>query len=332
MKTAVIGVGAMGANHARVYAELSEVELVGVADVNDVAAKKVARLRGTRSFGDYRDMLKECQPDIVSIAVPTQFHFQVVLDALDAGCHVLVEKPIAATVAEGNEMSARAKAKGLKLMVGHIVRFNPAVQMLKSQLDIGALGQIFQIRCRRLGPFPTRIQDVGVVIDLATHDLDIMSYLIGSKVTRLYAETEQKIHSAYEDTLVGTIRFANGVLGSLNIDWLTPTKIRELAVTGERGMFLVDDLNQELYFYENQEANGNDWSNLALLHGVSVGRMIRYPINRREPLRAELEAFIAAVRDDLPPPVSAEDGLAALELAQALVRSGQTGLVVEMRW
>jgi predicted dehydrogenase len=305
---------------------------VGVADVNDVAAQRVARLRGTRPFGDYRDMLQECQPDIVSIAVPTQFHFQVVLDALDAGCHVLVEKPIAATVAEGNEMSARAKAKGLKLVIGHIVRFNPAVQMLKSQLDIGALGQIFQIRCRRLGPFPTRIQDVGVVIDLATHDLDIMSYLIGSKVTRLYAETEQKIHSAYEDTLVGTIRFANGVLGSLNIDWLTPTKIRELAVTGERGMFLVDDLNQELYFYENQEANGNDWSNLALLHGVSVGRMIRYPISRREPLRAELEAFIAAVRDDLPPPVTAEDGLAALELAQALVRSGQTGLVVEMRW
>jgi predicted dehydrogenase len=332
MKAAVIGVGSMGMNHARVYTELSEIELVGVADVNDVAASKVARLRGTRAFGDYRDMLKECQPDIVSIAVPTQFHFQVVLDALDAGCHVLVEKPIAATVAEGNEMSARAKAKGLKLVVGHIVRFNPAVQMLKSQLDIGALGQIFQIRCRRLGPFPTRIQDVGVVIDLATHDLDIMSYLIGSKVTRLYAETEQKIHSAYEDTLVGTIRFANGVLGSLNIDWLTPTKIRELAVTGERGMFLVDDLNQELYFYENQEANGNDWSNLALLHGVSVGRMIRYPINRREPLRAELEAFIAAVRDDLPPPVSAEDGLVALELAQGLVRSGQTGLVVEMRW
>jgi predicted dehydrogenase len=332
MKAAVIGVGSMGMNHARVYSELSEIELVGVADVNDVAASKVARLRGTRAFGDYRDMLKECQPDIVSIAVPTQFHFQVALDALDAGCHVLVEKPIAATVAEGNEMSARAKAKGLKLVVGHIVRFNPAVQMLKSQLDIGALGQIFQIRCRRLGPFPTRIQDVGVVIDLATHDLDIMSYLIGSKVTRLYAETEQKIHSAYEDTLVGTVRFANGVLGSLNIDWLTPTKIRELAVTGERGMFLVDDLNQELYFYENQEANGNDWSNLALLHGVSVGRMIRYPINRREPLRAELEAFIVAVRDDLPPPVSAEDGLVALELAQGLVRSGQTGLVVEMRW
>jgi UDP-N-acetylglucosamine 3-dehydrogenase len=332
MKAAVIGVGSMGVNHARVYSEFPELDLVAVTDVNEVSAAKIARLRNTRPYTDYRKMLKECQPDLVSVAVPTRFHRQVVMDALDAGCHVLVEKPIAATVAEGKEMNAHAKAKGLKLMVGHIVRFNPAVQVLKSQLDDGALGQIFQVRCRRLGPFPTRVQDVGVVIDLATHDLDIMSYLIGSPATRLYAETEQKIHSAYEDTLVGTIRFANGVLGSLNIDWLTPTKIRELAITGERGMFLFDDLNQELSFYENQEANGDQWASLALLHGVSVGRMIRYPINRREPLRAELEAFVNCVRDDLPVPVTAEDGLMALELAQALVRSGQTGLVVEMRW
>jgi predicted dehydrogenase len=322
----------MGVNHARVYAEMPEVDLVAIADVDDVAAQRVARLRGAKPFGDYREMLEACKPDLVTVAVPTQFHHPVVLNVIDAGCNVLVEKPIAATVVEGKEMNARAKAKGVKLMVGHIVRFNPATQMLKSQLDIGSLGQIFQIRCRRLGPFPTRVQDVGVVIDLATHDLDIMSHLIGSNVVRLYAETEQKIHSAYEDTLVGTLRFANGVLGSLNVDWLTPTKIRELAVTGERGMFLVDDLNQELFFYENQEANGNQWSNLALLHGVSVGRMIRYPVARREPLRAELEAFVACVRDDLPPPVTAEDGLAALDLAQALVRSGQTGLVVEMRW
>ena len=332
MKAAVIGVGSMGVNHARVYAELPEVDLIAVSDVNEVAAAKIARLRNTRPYTDYRKMLEECHPDVVSVVVPTRFHRQVVLDTLDAGSNVLVEKPVAATVAEGKEMSAHAKTKGLKLMVGHIVRFNPAVQVLKSQLDDGALGQIFQVRCRRLGPFPTRVQDVGVVIDLATHDLDIMNYLIGSPVTRLYAETEQKIHSAYEDTLVGSIRFANGVLGSLNIDWLIPIKIRELVITGERGMFLFDDLNQELSFYENQEANGDQWASLALLHGVSVGRMIRYPINRREPLRAELEAFVTAVRDDLPVPVTAEDGLMALELAQALVRSGQTGLVVEMRW
>jgi UDP-N-acetylglucosamine 3-dehydrogenase len=332
MKAAVIGVGSMGFNHARVYTELPEIDLVAVADVNEPAVARVAHLRNAAPYTDYREMLEQCQPDVVSIAVPTRFHRQVVIDALDAGCHVLVEKPISATVPEGKEMSAHAKAKGLKLMVGHIVRFNPAVQVLKAQLDSGALGQIFQVRCRRLGPFPTRVQDVGVVIDLATHDLDIMNYLIGSQVVRLYAETEQKIHSAYEDTLVGSIRFANGVLGSLDVNWLTPTKIRELAVTGERGMFLFDDLNQELSFYENQEANGDQWASLALLHGVSVGRMIRYPINRREPLRAELEAFVASVRDDLPVPVSAEDGLLALELALALVRSGQTGLVVEMRW
>jgi predicted dehydrogenase len=149
-------------------------------------------------------------------------------------------------------------------------------------------------------------------------------------VVRLYAETEQKIHTAHEDTMIATLRFANGVIGSLDIDWLTPTKIREITVTGERGMFLVDDLNQELYLYENQEATAEQWSNLTILHGVSVGRMIRYPISRREPLYVELEAFVSAVREDRPVPVSGTDGLRALELAQALVRSGQTGQVIEI--
>jgi UDP-N-acetylglucosamine 3-dehydrogenase len=330
LKAAVIGVGSMGQHHARVYNEIPAVELIGVADLDGNAARRVARLRSARPYEDYRQMLRDCQPDLVSIAVPTQFHHQAALDALEAGCHVLVEKPIAATVEQGQEIVARAEALGLKLMVGHIVRFNPAMQALKAQLEAGELGRIFQVRCRRLGPFPTRIQDVGVVIDLATHDLDILSHLISSPVVRLYAETERKIHTAHEDTMIGTVRFANGVIGSLDIDWLTPTKIREVTVTGERGMFLVDDLNQDLYFYENQEANGEQWSNLIILHGVSAGRVIRYPIPRQEPLRIELEAFIQAVRDDLAVPVSGADGLTALRLAQALVQSGQSGEVIQI--
>ena len=327
---AVIGVGSMGQNHARVYRELPGVELVGIADLDQATVQRIARLCNTHPFTDYRQMLDTCRPDLVSVAVPTCYHRQVVLDALDAGCHVLVEKPISATVAEGEELIARAQARGRKLMVGHIVRFNPAIEVLKAQLDAGELGRIFQVRCRRLGPFPTRIQDVGVVIDLATHDLDILRHLVGSPVVRLYAETEQKIHTAHEDTMIATLRFANGVIGSLDIDWLTPTKIREITVTGERGMFLVDDLNQELYLYENQEATAEQWSNLTILHGVSVGRMIRYPISRREPLYVELEAFVSAVREDRPVPASGTDGLRALELAQALVRSGQTGQVIEI--
>jgi len=187
------------------------------------------------------------------------------------------------------------------------------------------LGRIFQVRCRRLGPFPARVRDVGVVIDLATHDLDLIRYLTGHEMVRVYAETEQEIHSAYEDLLIGTVRLTDGTIGILDINWLTPTKVRELTVTGERGMFLVDLLMQDLYFYENAGAGGERWSAISLLRGVSEGRMIRYPVRKYEPLKAELEAFVQAVVDDGPAPVDGNDGLMAIRLARALVQSGQEG-------
>ena len=259
------------------------------------------------------------------MAVPTEFHARVALDALEASCHVLIEKPIAATEEQARELIERAAALERKLMVGHIVRFDPAVQELKRRLDVGELGRIFQVRCRRLGPFPARVQDVGVVIDLATHDLDMIRHLTGQEAVRVYAETEQEIHSEHEDLLIGTVRMADGTLGVLDINWLTPTKVRELTVTGERGMFRVDHLMQDLYFYENAETDGERWSAISLLRGVSEGRMIRYPVRKYEPLKAELESFVRAVVDDGPVPVDGKDGLAALKLARALIRSGREG-------
>jgi len=181
------------------------------------------------------------------------------------------------------------------------------------------------VRCRRLGPFPARVRDVGVVIDLATHDLDMIRYLTGQEVVRVYAETEQEIHSVYEDILIGTVRLADGTIGVLDINWLTPTKIRELTVTGERGMFLVDHLTQDLYFYENAETIDERWSAINLLRGVSEGRMIRYPVRKYEPLKAELEGFVHAVIEGEPVPVDGQDGLVALRLARALVRAGREG-------
>ncbi len=325
MKAAVIGVGAMGRHHARVYDQISETQLVGVADVSAEAGERIARLHHTTPYTDYHALLDEARPDVVTVAVPTEFHARVALDALEAGCHVLVEKPIAATEEQAQEMIARADALKRKLMVGHIVRFDPAVQALKERLAAGELGHIFQVRCRRLGPFPARIRDVGVVIDLATHDLDMIRYLTGQEAVRVYAETEQEIHSEHEDLLIGTVRLADGTLGVLDINWLTPTKVRELTVTGERGMFRVDHLMQDLYFYENAEANGERWGAISLLRGVSEGRMIRYPVSKYEPLRAELESFVRAVRDDEPAPVGGEDGLIALRLARALIRSSREG-------
>ena len=325
LKAAVIGVGEMGQHHARLYNQISATQLVAVADGNTEVGERIARLYHTVVYTDHRKLLDKARPQVVTVAVPTEHHHRVALDALEAGCHVLIEKPIAATEGQAQELIEKADALERKLMVGHIVRFDPAVQALRERLEAGQLGRIFQVRCRRLGPFPTRIHDVGVVIDLATHDLDLIRYLTGQEVVRVYAETEQEIHSAYEDLLIGAVRLADGTIGLLDINWLTPTKIRELTVTGESGMFLVDHLTQDLYFYENAEANGERWDAISMLRGVSEGRMIRYPVRKYEPLKAELESFVRAVVEDEPVPVDGLDGLIALRLARALVRSGREG-------
>ena len=329
-KVAVIGVGAMGRNHARVYAEMPEVELTGVADANQQAAEAVGHRYATPAYIDYRRMLDETRPDAVTVAVPTVEHLNVAMQVIARGIHLLIEKPIAFDVEEGRQIIQEAARAGVHLMVGHIERFNPAVTALKGHLAAGELGRVFQIEAHREGPFPARVQDVGVVIDLAVHDLDVMRYVTGSEIVRVYAETERRIHSTREDLLSGLVRFSDGTVGTLAINWLTPTKIRELYVTGEGGLFRVDYLTQDLYFYENATAAGADWETLRVLRGVSEGRMIRHVVAKKEPLRAEQEAFLAAVQGQAPVAVSGADGLKALELAQAIVISGLEHRAIEL--
>jgi predicted dehydrogenase len=320
----------MGQHHARVYTALPTAKLVGVVDTIADRAAEIGSTYGVPAFTEYREMLETESPDVVTVAVPTSLHEAVTIDALESGAHVLVEKPIAATVRQAQAIIDRASDLGRKLMVGHIVRFDPAIQALKRHLDDGELGRIFQIICRRVGPFPARIRDVGVVIDLAPHDLDVMRFVSGDEPVRVYAETQQEIHTAHEDLLTAMLRFRNGLTGVLEINWLTPTKVRDVTVLGERGMFRVDSLTKDLFFYENAQANGPLWSALEMLKGVSEGRMVRYPLQRYEPLKAELEAFVTAVLENEPVPVSGEDGLQALRLALALVESGETHQIVEI--
>ena len=344
IRTAVIGAGSMGRNHARVYSELTEVDLVGVCDTNLTVAEWVGQAFGAAAYSDYQQMLAELQPQAVSIAVPTALHEPVAQAALEAGADVLIEKPIAATLEQGVRLNQQAEMLGRKLMVGHIVRFNPAIQALKNKIQNGDLGRIFQVICRRVGPFPDRVRDVGVVVDLAPHDLDLMRYLLEADPLRVYAETEQRIHTDHEDLLLGLLRFPGNVSGLLEINWLTPNKLREVIVLGERGMLRVDDLTQDLYFYENAFSDGLAsnvtslnpssssvlWSNLQNIKGVTEGSMIRYALQRYEPLKAELQAFIKAIIENKPVPVSGADGLAALQLALALVESGATHQVIEL--
>jgi predicted dehydrogenase len=320
----------MGRNHARVLHELPDVELAGVADSNFDAACSVADVHATRGYGSLKELLEKERPDAVTIAVPTENHHAAVMEALAAGCHVLVEKPIAATLAQADELVAAARSAGRVLAVGHIERYNPAVLELKRRLDAGQLGRVYQFDAQRLGPFPQRIRDVGVVIDLATHDLDLMRFLTGSEIVRVYAETRRKVHTTREDMVSGLLRLADGSVGLLQINWLTPTKIRQLTVTGERGMFRADYLTQDLFFHENAEAADHNWEQITMLRGVSEGSMVKYAIQKREPLQSELEAFVKAVRGEPASIVSGEDGSEALRLALAMVESGDEGRVVNV--
>ena len=318
----VVGIGAMGRNHARVLAQMQEVNLSALADISEDTVNQIARTYKANAYSDYRQMLDAERLDIVCVAVPTRMHLEVTLAAIAHGAHVLVEKPLAFSVAECQQMIDAATARKVRLAVGHIERFNPAILELKRRLQTSELGRVFQIRSRRVGPFPNRIADVGVIFDLATHELNIMEYLIGAPIQSLYAETEREIHASHEDLLSGLLKFANGAVGVLEINWLTPTKIRELSMLGERGMFHVNYLTQELYFYENNYANG--WEGMVALMGVSEGRITKYEVRKREPLVEELEDFVTAVMEGREALVSGKEGLRAVYLAEKMVDSGQT--------
>ena len=328
LRAGVVGLGMMGRNHVRVWDEVvDEAELVAVADPDPAAVKRATGGRRARGFEDVERMLAEEELDLVSIVAPTSLHLPVTLAALRAGANVLVEKPIAATREDALEMIEAAFAVGRMLTVGHIERFNPAIRELRRRLEAGELGRIFQISATRLGPFPARIRDVGVVVDLAPHDLDIMRYLVGSEPVRIYAETERRIHTEHEDLFNGTIKFANGVIGILNINWLTPTKKRELTVTGERGMYVADYITQDLTFYANQDAP-DTWVNrgaATAVNTVTEGEMARRDVRREEPLAVELREFARAVRDGGPPPVAPHDAMVALLLARKMVESSLSG-------
>lgn len=329
LNVAVIGIGAMGKSHARVYSDMDDVELVAVCDVDRETAKSVSKKYKINYYGNYKEMLKKERIDAVSICVPTKLHKKTAIDVLKNRVNVIIEKPIAATIKDAEEIIKEAGSSGAKLMVGHIERFNPVVIELKKRIEGNGLGKIYKVHCVRLSPFPKRVVDVGVIVDLAIHEIDILKYIIDSKIKRVYAETAQRIHSTHEDLLIGTIRFENNVLGVINANWLTPKKVREITVTGEKGMFVANYLAQELYFYENEFVRGNAGYNDDFMNVVE-GAMTKIKIENREPLKNELEAFVESIIKNKQPPVTGKDGLDALRIAQKFMYSSKKNKVVTL--
>ncbi len=314
----LIGAGRMGAYHVDTWERVPEGQLVAVADPDENVARARIGRRPIDWVGDYRWLLERADVDAVCICAPSAQHARIALDALAAGKHVFVEKPIATALDDGLRMAAAARQAGLKLMVGHIERFNPSVGKLAELIDEGRIGRVFRAHATRVGPLPVRIQDTGVAIDLATHDLDLMQFVLGRDITSIYAEGSRCVHPTQEDMISCLLRFGDdGPQGLLDVNWLTPEKRREMTVIGEGGMLSASYLTQDVWFTESTGAP-TGWSELARIRGDAEGAAIRFALPRVEPLQAELQAFARCVLDDTPEPVSAQEGCRALAAALAV--------------
>jgi predicted dehydrogenase len=273
-------------------------------------------------------MIAEADLDAIVIAAPTTAHVPLALAAIERDVAVLVEKPLAATADEAMQIVAAARQRGVPVQVGHVERFNPAVLELGRLIDEGWLSSVYSIASRRAGPFPARIRDVGVTVDLATHDVDILSWIAGERPSRVYAETAQRIHADHEDLLFGLLHFPSGATGMLDVNWLTPAKRRQLLIVGEEGMFELDYLTQRLTF-----TRATDTTNPRLIGGYAPtfeGEVIDLSVTSEEPLAAELDAFLRVVREGGRPIVDAEDGLWAVAVATSLLTSASTGMAVDL--
>ncbi len=297
LRIGVIGVGTMGSNHARVLAGLSGIKLAGVADPDPGQRDLVIRAIGCPAVSDL-DALLALGVDAVTIAAPTHLHHSIALTCIGRGVHVLVEKPIASTVEEGRDIIAAAKKAGVTLMVGHVERFNPAVTAIKAAIK----GEdILSIAITRVGPFPPRMSNVGVVIDLAVHDIDLIRWFTDSDIVEVQPQLSSAV-AEREDIALLQFRTASGVLAHINTNWLTPFKARNVTVA-TRGKYVMGDLLTR----QVTECFGFQPDGAYSMRHVSVGH--------DEPLRAELLAFIDAVRNGTRPAVTGEEGVASLEIA-----------------
>ena len=327
----VIGAGVMGGFHIETWERIDRVRLVAVADPDEDKARRRIGRRPIAWERDWQALLARADIDAVCIAAPSDLHAEIGQAALAAGKHVLVEKPIATNLDDALLLAAAARYHGRKLMVGHIERFNPAVGKVAELVAEGRIGQIFRAHATRVGPLPARIQDAGVAIDLATHDLDVMQHVLGRDITRVYAEGARFSHPSQEDMISCLLRFGDdGPFGLLDVNWLTPEKRRELTIIGERGMLTASYITQDVWLTESARTP-TTWPELARLRGDAEGSAIRFGLRKVEPLLVELEAFAACVIDDTPEPVSAEDGCRALNAALAVRASAADNVPVKLR-
>ncbi|TET90970.1 MAG: Gfo/Idh/MocA family oxidoreductase [Methanomassiliicoccales archaeon] len=324
LNTGVIGVGSMGRNHARVLSEISN--LVGIADPDKKAGESVSSKMGTQYFKDYQDLLKE-DIQAVSIAAPTNVHFEIAKDVMSKGVHPLVEKPMCLSLEDSEKMVKLAKDAGLTLAIGHIERHNPVVAFAKKALAGGAYGEAIALSARRVSSFPARIKDVGVIMDLGIHDVDVMRYLLGSEVESVFTQGKKMKHDVFEDHANILLDFKNGTTGFVEINWLTPMKVRKLSLTCSKNFVELDYVKQSLVISSSSLMEYDPFN----LYQVPLEYDIRkVSLQKEEPLKNELSDFLNAITRKKDPLVTGEDALMTMRAIMAAIESSKTKNRIEL--
>lgn len=316
LRVGVVGLGAMGHHHSRIWRQMENVELIGAADPAGDPRRAAVGLPVVPNVEE----LVALGIDAASVAVPSNRHEAVGLKLAAAGIHALIEKPVADSVLAARKLAKAFESAGLIGVVGHVERFNPALIEMRRRLRNGDLGKVYSIGTRRVGPFPVRISDVGVVFDLATHDIDLIRWLCGPFET-MHSVTQSVVDGPHEDMIeiIGVLE--SGVIGTMSVNWVSPVKERRVSVVGTRGAFVADLLSADLTFYENGDVP-TEWDEISRLRGVTEGNRTTFAFRKREPLVSELEAFRDAVLGDPEAAVvPLADGVGVLEMAEELLGS-----------
>jgi UDP-N-acetylglucosamine 3-dehydrogenase len=326
LRAGLIGVGAMGRHHARVLKALDGVDLIAAADPG---GDPYGVLADVPLLPDVQSLIA-LKPDYAVVVCPTAQHEPVALQLAEAGIPALIEKPLAHDTPAAQRVVEAFESRGLVAAVGHIERYNPALQSLRTRLEAGELGDVFQVATRRQGPFPNRIADVGVVKDLATHDLDLTGWVTGTKYTSVAAKTAHRSGRPHEDLVTVLGELDSGVIANHLVNWLSPLKERVAIVTGEKGCFVADTLTADLTFFANGSTR-TEWDAISVFRGVSEGDMTRYAIPKREPLVLEHETFRDAVEGKTDAGiVTLRQGLRAVMVAEAVLESARTGATLPL--
>lgn len=316
LNVAIIGVGNMGKHHARIYSEMPGVKMAAICDTNKDLGEKLAAQYGCRFYNDHKQMFVHEHIDAVSVAVPTFLHHKIACDALDNGAHVLLEKPIATSLAEADEIVKKAKEKKRILMIGHIERFNPAVRHLASLIHNNKLGDIVSINVRRVGGLPPQKKSANVIMDLAIHDIDIANFFVQELPVAVTGYKSKASIDEQEDNAFILLKYPKAS-AFIEVNWMTPVKIRTLDITGTKGFARLDYINQNILLYENIHSSTishykdfNDF--ISKFYSPNITQV---DVKKAEPLKCELEEFVCAIRENREPIFTARDAYQSLEIA-----------------